>query len=162
MATQQPNVRVGVAAVITDAAGEKMVMGIRKGDSHGVGHWQFPGGHLEFGESPLQCAERETLEEAGLVVRAVKVVAVTNDIFEANNKHYITLFVACRRMNEGQEPETLEPHKCEGWFWRTWTDVRELIDEKDRGDTKEDPRLFLPIINLLREHPNVEELFRGM
>ena len=69
------------------------------------GHWQFPGGHLEFGETPLACAERETLEETGLIVRADKIVAVTNDVFEESAKHYITLFVSCRRLDEGQEPE---------------------------------------------------------
>ncbi|KAK5656959.1 hypothetical protein OQA88_3482 [Cercophora sp. LCS_1] len=142
MATAVP--RVGVAAVVKSAEG-KMVMGIRKGNAHGIGNWQFPGGHLEFGETPLQCAERETLEETGLVVKAEKVVAVTNDVFEESGKHYITLFVVCRRVDEGQEPETTEPEKCEGWFWRTWEDVKNLRDE-DEG------RLFLPIVNLMREY----------
>ena len=58
-----------------------------------------------FGETPLQCAERETLEETGLVVRAGKIVAVTNDIFEESSKHYITLFVVCQRVSEDQEPQ---------------------------------------------------------
>lgn len=71
----------------------------------GTGHWQFPGGHLEFGETPLQCAERETLEETGLVVSAKRVVAVTNDVFAESGKHYITLFVICDRVDNTQEPE---------------------------------------------------------
>lgn len=30
---------------------------------------------------------------------------MTNDVFEESGKHYITLFVSCRRMDEVQEPE---------------------------------------------------------
>ena len=57
-----------------------------------------------MGESPLACAERETLEETGLVVRAEKLATVTNDVF-GPSKHYITLFVLCRRSDEAQEPQ---------------------------------------------------------
>ncbi|KAK0731993.1 NUDIX hydrolase domain-like protein [Lasiosphaeris hirsuta] len=156
MTSQDPVVRVGVAAVVTDAEG-KVVMGIRKG-SHGLGHWQFPGGHLEFGEDPLVCAERETLEETGLVVHADKVVAVTNDVFTADSKHYITLFVSCRRVDDAQQPETLEPEKCEGWHWRSWDEVRGLLGgDEDAAQQK----LFLPIINLLRKHDSPERLFQA-
>ena len=70
----------------------------------GPGQWQFPGGHLEVGESYLACAERETLEETGLAVRAEKVVGLTNDIF-GPTKHYITIFVLCRRVDERSEPK---------------------------------------------------------
>lgn len=57
-----------------------------------------------MGESYLACAERETLEETGLVVRAEKLLAVTNDVFSAS-RHYVTLFVLCRRVDESQEPK---------------------------------------------------------
>jgi len=69
-----------------------------------AGQWQLPGGHLEMGESFFSCAERETLEETGLVVKAEKVIAATNDIFDPKSKHYITVFVKCRRVDETQEP----------------------------------------------------------
>jgi len=36
MASQSPMARVGVAAIVKDAAG-KMVVGVRKGNSHGIG-----------------------------------------------------------------------------------------------------------------------------
>ncbi|KAK3392752.1 NUDIX hydrolase domain-like protein [Podospora didyma] len=152
MASQVPPVvRVGVAAVVK-SADDKLVMGVRKGSS--AGKWQFPGGHLEVGESIFECAERETLEEAGLVVRAEKILAVTNDIFDPTSRHYITLFVACRRLDEAQEPQTLEPEKCEGWFWTTWSEIKTLA-ASEVGKQK----FFLPIINLLNEHPDIETLF---
>ncbi|AEO59555.1 hypothetical protein MYCTH_2307954 [Thermothelomyces thermophilus ATCC 42464] len=150
MATQKPVVRVGVAAIIQDVQG-RLVLGIRKG-SHGEGQWQLPGGHLEMGESYFACAEREALEETGLVVKADKFGAVTSDIF-GPEKHYITLFVSCRMVKEGQEPRVLEPEKCECWEWKSWADVRALIASED-GRTK----VFLPIVNLLEDHPDIEAL----
>lgn len=99
----EPHPRVGVAAIIKDRDG-RVVLGRRKG-SHGAGHWQLPGGHLEFGEEILACAERETLEETGLKVHGSEIVAVTNDVFAESNKHYITLFVVCERDDEQQQPE---------------------------------------------------------
>ncbi|KAK1752668.1 NUDIX hydrolase domain-like protein [Echria macrotheca] len=140
-------VRVGVAAMISNRDGS-FVMGVRKG-AHGVGHWQFPGGHLEVGETPQQCAEREALEETGLSIRADEILAVTNDIFVDSGKHYITLFMKCRRLDDDQEPQLLEPQKCEGWHWKSWDDIMELKKEED-VDGK--ARLFLPIRNLLREY----------
>ncbi|KAL2192626.1 NUDIX hydrolase domain-like protein [Corynascus similis CBS 632.67] len=148
MATQNPVVRVGVAAIIHDEHG-RLVLGIRRG-SHGEGQWQFPGGHLEVGESYFACAEREALEETGLDVQAEKLVAVTNDIFDPQ-RHYITLFVLCRRISESEEPQVLEPEKCECWEWKSWDDVRALVNG-ELGHTK----VFLPIVNLLKDHPDID------
>jgi 8-oxo-dGTP diphosphatase len=64
----------------------------------------LPGGHLEYGEEIFACAERETLEETGLQVRAVKMMTVTNDVFD-EGKHYITLFVKCEMEDPDANPE---------------------------------------------------------
>ncbi len=69
-----------------------------------AGSWAFPGGHLEMGESFFTCAERETLEETALRVKGVKVVAVTNDVFDAASKHYITIFVQCIMEDTDAQP----------------------------------------------------------
>ncbi|KAI1496862.1 nudix domain-containing protein [Biscogniauxia marginata] len=147
MATVSPHPRVGVAALIRNAKGE-FIMGKRKG-SHGVGTWQFPGGHLEMGESLLACAERETLEETGLKVTGVKVVTITNDVFD-NEKHYITIFVDCVMQDIYAKPEVLEPDKCESWHWVSWEEVRRMCDEKS------DRSPFLPIRNLVRDHHKLD------
>ncbi len=69
------------------------------------GMWQFPGGHLEFGETYFACAEREALEETGLRVKAARLVAVTNDLFEEVGKHYVTIFVLCEMREPDAEPK---------------------------------------------------------
>ncbi|KAK4203959.1 putative hydrolase [Triangularia verruculosa] len=156
-----PVVRVGIAAVIHDPSTNKMIFGTRRG-SHGSGTIQFPGGHLDMGETWFACAERETLEETGLVVRAKKLLAATNDVFEQENKHYITLFILCERVDD-QEPLVLEPEKCEGWFWKSWSDVRDLTSGGSAGNgsgsgQQRGQKFFLPIMNLLRDHPDIESL----
>lgn len=69
------------------------------------GQWAFPGGHLEFGETYFECAEREALEETGMKVGAVKMLAITNDVFEEAGQHYLTIFVECKRADPDQQPE---------------------------------------------------------
>ena len=96
--------RVGVAAMIRDAASGRLLVGQRL-SSHGHGTWQFPGGHLEHGEAVFACAERETLEETGLVVKAAKLAAVTNSVFTDVGKHYITLFVLCEPVDPDAKPQ---------------------------------------------------------
>ncbi len=98
--------------------------------------WNFPGGHLEFGESWEECARRETLEEAGIEIEDVRYNgAVTNDIFKKENKHYITIFVLAKYRSG--EVRIMEPDKCEEWKWFKWNDLPQP--------------LFLPIKNLLKQ-----------
>jgi 8-oxo-dGTP diphosphatase len=65
---------------------------IRRKNVHGDGTWSTPGGHLDPGEAPADCAVREVREETGIDIQGVRFVGVTNDVFEAENRHYITLW----------------------------------------------------------------------
>ena len=56
-------------AIITD--GGKVLM-IRRREREGKLLWAFPGGGIEQGETPEQAAVRETAEEVGLEVKAVR------------------------------------------------------------------------------------------
>ena len=57
------------------------------------GFWSTPGGHLDFGESPAECAIRETFEESGVRVATVEFVAITNDVLHDAGRHYITIWM---------------------------------------------------------------------
>ncbi|KAJ3959729.1 hypothetical protein N0V92_003668 [Colletotrichum tropicale] len=145
------NPRIGVAAIVQRKDG-KIVVGKRE-SSHGAGTWQLPGGHLEFKESIFGCAERETLEETQLKVKASKIVGVTNDVFEELGKHYVTLFVRCEMEDEAAEPVNLEPEKCSGWYWMSWDEVREInVKAKEGGGMK----LFMPLAHLVEENADIE------
>lgn len=70
-----------------------------------TGTLQTPGGHLEHGEDLGACAVRETEEETGLVVTAGNVITITNDVFNGEGKHYITIFVDCAMTDPNATPE---------------------------------------------------------
>lgn len=42
-------------------------------------HWAFPGGHQDIGESILNCARREAMEETGLAVDIHSLICVDSD-----------------------------------------------------------------------------------
>ncbi len=59
--------RVGVGALVIH---EHKVLLVKRGVAPSEGLWAVPGGSLELGETLKECAERETLEETGVTVRA--------------------------------------------------------------------------------------------
>jgi ADP-ribose pyrophosphatase YjhB (NUDIX family) len=76
---------------------------------HYTGTFQCPGGHLEHGESFATTAAREVLEETGLVVGNIKFLTATNDVFEGEGKHYITIFVTAEIVGEEKTPRVSLP-----------------------------------------------------
>lgn len=105
-------VLVGVGVVIRRDG--KVLLGKRKG-SHGESTWGLPGGHLEPGETVESCAQRETAEETDLQIGHTINIGFTNDIFEKEQKHYVTLFVEAS--DPAGSPKIMEPEKCEAWEW---------------------------------------------
>lgn len=124
---------VGVGVIVRKNG--SVLLGKRK-NSHGAGAWQFPGGHLEFAESIMNCALREVHEETGLKIHNLKPGPYTNDVFEKEGKHYITLYVIADW--QSGEPQVREPEKCEAWGWFEWPELTRP--------------LFLPIVNLLEQN----------
>jgi len=137
--------KVGVAVLIIKE--NKILVGKRKSTSHGDGTWHTPGGHLEFGESLEECAKREVFEETGIEIENPKFLTVTNDIFQKEGKHYITIWMVSY-WKKG-EPITKEPEKCEGWKWLSLDEIKNL-----------EP-LFLPLENLLKKGEVLKELKLG-
>lgn len=123
---------VGVSTII--CKNDQVLLGLRTA-GHGAGCWQFPGGLLEFGESIEACARREAFEETGLRLGAVRNGPYTNDIFVAEQRHYITIFMIADYI--GGTPIVYEADKCARWEWCAWSAL---------------PRpLFLPIANLIEQ-----------
>jgi 8-oxo-dGTP diphosphatase len=155
-------VRVGVGAFIVSAASKQnphnptFLIGKRLG-SHGAGTYALPGGHLEFGESPEECAAREILEETGLHVKNVRFLTATNDVMKKDSKHYITMFMVCERMNEEDEARVMEPDKCEGWEWSSWEELVALVGKERNVKDGEvlERTLFLPLLDLVEQRPDV-------
>jgi len=125
---KRPKVGIGVY-IVKDG---KFLLGERQG-SHGANTWSAPGGHLEYGESWEECARRETMEEAGVKIKNVRFLGLTNNIFE-EGKHYITIAMIADWASG--KPEVCEPDKRLGW---EWVDVENMPS-----------KLFLPIEDLMK------------
>lgn len=113
-----PRPMVGVSLFIVDDSDEdnvKVLLGKRKG-SHGEGEYGTPGGHMENGESPMEGALRELVEECGpfFHVSRPRVLCFTN-LTAYLPKHYLDIGVIARYRSGA--PEKMEPDKCEGWEW---------------------------------------------
>lgn len=114
--------KVGVGVVVVKEG--KVLLGKRK-NAHGEGTWSFPGGHLEYQETWAECAIRETHEETGLSIKNVRFGTVTNDIFYAEQKHYVTIIMLSDY--ESGDLRNMEPYKCEKWEWFTWDNLPDAL-----------------------------------
>ena len=89
---------VGVGAVIVE---NNRVLLARRGKPPLEGQWSLPGGVVELGETLRAAAEREALEETGLVVEAGEVLEVLDRIIPGRNGapqyHYVLIDFLCHR-----------------------------------------------------------------
>jgi 8-oxo-dGTP diphosphatase len=122
--------RVGVGVIVTK--GDRLLLLERK-SVHGHGTWSTPGGHLEYGESPEECAVRETKEETGVDIANVRALGYTNDVFSSRDLHYITLWMAGDY--QSGEATVAAPYEASQVGWFAW-------------DALPEP-LFLPLTQLL-------------
>jgi 8-oxo-dGTP diphosphatase len=79
------------------------VLLIKRAKAPLLGEWSIPGGMLELGESLRQGAEREALEETGLVVRATDLLGVFDRIVPDETKrtlyHYVLIDFLCDKIS---------------------------------------------------------------
>lgn len=129
--TMQKGPNVGVGIIITK--GEEVLL-LKRKNVHGAGSWSTPGGHLDFGESPEECAVPEAKEGTDVSITDVKFRAVTNDIFEKSKKHYITIWMESKYLSG--KPIVNAAYEMAGIGWFAW-------------DALPKP-LFLSFENLLR------------
>ncbi|CAM6094292.1 unnamed protein product [Calypogeia fissa] len=129
--------RVGVVVLIWKD--RRILLGRRKAHVE-TGLFALPGGRLEFGETWEGCAAREVEEETGLQIRNIQFAWVTNVVTleEPRPSHYVTIIMKSELKDSEQQPQNLEPDKCEGWLWAEWSNLpspifrplQSLIDDK--------------------------------
>jgi len=100
---------------------------------------------MEFGESFEQTARREAMEETGLEIQNVRFAAVTNDVFQDDNKHYVTVWVLSDASSG--EPSITEPDK---FIDQRWIDIDALPEP-----------LFMPWHSLL-ESEFIDTIKKGI
>jgi len=104
---------VGVGMIVVK---DRSILMVKRKGSHGSGTWSTPGGYLEFGETPEQCAQRETLEETGVQTAPPRLLTVTNDFFPVEEKHFVTLWMISRWQSGEALPQAEYELSEVGWF----------------------------------------------
>lgn len=128
---QEKKPKVGVGVMILNSSGD-VLLGKRiddpikaSSDLHGEGCWTMPGGKLDFGETLLDGAAREVLEETSIKIDKTKTkfLSITDEI--RPGVHYVTAGFLCKDF-EG-EPKTMEPEEITEWKWYNLNNLPENI-----------------------------------
>lgn len=102
---------VGVGAILT--SGGKVLLMLRR-NSLGGGTWSTPGGHLDPGENPADCAARELREEVGVHVEGFRFLAITNDVSE--HSHYVTVWMILEQEDTAPLGALADEVAEAGWY----------------------------------------------
>lgn len=70
-----------------------------------VGNWEFPGGAMEYRETPEQALEREIREELGIIIQVNRLLYARSNVY-SDQRHYLVLFYECQTSYQGA------PHDC--------------------------------------------------
>ena len=106
--------RAGAAAAVMD--GDRLLLTKRTDN----GEWCMPGGAIDPGERPAEAAERETLEETGLVVRVTGLVGVYSNpdvvvVYPDGNRVQVLGVVFRAEAVSGEAGSSAEVSES-GWF----------------------------------------------
>ncbi|MBU1000407.1 NUDIX domain-containing protein [Patescibacteria group bacterium] len=112
-----PQVKIGIGVLVFKNG--KVLLAKRIG-SFGAGEYGGPGGHLEFGESIIGALRRECQEEAGIEIKNIKFLCLSN-IKKYSGRHYIDIGLTAE-WKKGK-PKVLELQKCQGWAWYGLNDL---------------------------------------
>ena len=118
-------IKVGAGVVIIKNG--KTLLAKRAG-SHAQGCYGSLGGHVEFGETPVETVMREAREELGIEIGNVQFVTCTNMM--KYGKHYVDISFTAEIL-EG-EPTICEPDKIAHVGWYDLDDLPEPLFEPVR------------------------------
>jgi mutator protein MutT len=103
---------VSAGAMVFNAMDELFLAKRSQNCKNERGHWETPGGSVEFGETLEQAVKREMLEEYGAEIEIIEQFPAADHLIPAEGQHWVaTTFLA--RFKTGQEPAIMEPDKCD-------------------------------------------------
>ncbi|MGB5855370.1 MAG: NUDIX hydrolase [Oceanisphaera sp.] len=115
LAQHNPAPKVGVIAIVWQ---QQQVLLVKRKFSPHAGHWGFPGGKLEWGETMSEGAARELLEETAIHAKMDAPFAcydvLANDENNQLAHHYV--MVAVRGEYQSGEAIAADDAEAVGWF----------------------------------------------
>jgi len=89
--TYFPDPKVAVAVLVYD---EEKILLVRRTNEPMRGYWTLPGGFVDAGEDPAHAAERECLEETGILVSTTHLLDVIAGQAHARGAHILIVYQA--------------------------------------------------------------------
>ncbi|MGW6917962.1 NUDIX domain-containing protein [Kitasatospora sp. NPDC054939] len=89
--------------------------------------WSFPGGVLDPGERPDECARRELREETGLALEPLGLLAVSWDTAVRDSPHAAAAFVFDFGTIPHEAPITLQASELTDYRWVVAGDCADLV-----------------------------------
>ncbi len=124
--------RAAAYVVCRDDQGRLLLARFVQAGSPSTGHWSMPGGGMEWGESPIETAERELEEETGLTARIGPVLGVYSRWFGAAQTprrapgHLVGIVFGCTHV-AGELRTTFDPDDTtDAAAWFTFDEIRSL------------------------------------
>jgi 8-oxo-dGTP diphosphatase len=108
---------VPVLGVIAVVPRNDHVILVQRGKAPNKGQWGFPGGHVELGETALEAAARELLEETGVYANPMNYIqnldVILRDDLGGIERHFFLAVVLCAYVSG--EPIAADDAADSGW-----------------------------------------------
>jgi len=137
-------VRVGLSIIMVREG--KVLLGRRLNTETFPNTLAYPGGRMDYGETPEQGIIRETKEECDIDLDPdeLSFFNYVNEFFPEENKHYVNMVFVSTRFKG--EPRVMEPNKCESWEWYDPFDLPEDTFINIKDNIKNNQSYFANII----------------
>ncbi|MCL4407957.1 MAG: NUDIX domain-containing protein [Thermotogae bacterium] len=106
---------VGGLGIVINSKGE--VLFIKQKNGPYAGNWLLPGGSVEYGETALNAAKREIMEETGIKVEDGKFIATYEMIGEWKAGKYHILMITFLFKSDLEIPTNFKGHNVDGIVW---------------------------------------------
>jgi 8-oxo-dGTP pyrophosphatase MutT (NUDIX family) len=117
-----PRIYAAAGGVLRDESGRILIVkaGYRE-------HWQFPGGTIDLGEGPAECAARELAEETGIVRAAGDLLAISWTHASAELDHPAEHFLFDLGTVPDGTPVTVPAGELDDYRWATEQEALDLL-----------------------------------